>query len=93
MAVVMRPFLHLWQNNMLAHSVLAEGAGWSHAQSFFWFVRKEADITTFVYLSSPSSFTWLLSHLLSLTTTNVSIRSTNSHVHSFIHSPLIHPLT
>lgn len=35
MAVIMSPFLHLWQNNVLAHSVLAEGTGWSHAQSFF----------------------------------------------------------
>lgn len=65
MVVVTRPFLYLRQNNMLAH-VLGEGAGWSHAESFFWFVRKDPDITTFVYLSGPSSLTWPLSHLLSL---------------------------
>lgn len=75
--VVMRPFLHLWPNNMLALSVLA---GWSQAQSFFWFVRTEPDITMFVCLSGPSSFTWLLSHC---SITNLSIHSANSCIHSF----------
>lgn len=95
MAVVMWPFLHLWQKNqkqnVLAHSVLAEGAGWSRAQSLFWFVREEADITTFVYLvSSPSSFTRLLSHLLSQIYPFTSPPHTSTHSftpHSLDHLP------
>lgn len=64
MAVVMRPFLHLWQNNMLAPLCVSWVESGPVGRSFFWFVRKEPDIATFVYLSGPSPFTWLLSHLL-----------------------------
>lgn len=89
MAVVMRPFLHLWQNNMLAPLCVS----WVESGPVGPFSGLLGRSQTSPPLSTSLVPLPLLGCSVTCSVTNLSIHSANSHIHSFIHSFTPHSLT